>query len=127
MVGLDFFGTGRRENLKEVLASVSSKQAARFQLIEGDIRNLETCQTACRGVGRLLHHAAMASVPQSFADPVACNDHNVVGFLNGSGSKVQRVVYASSSSVDGDHPALPKTEEQTGRPLSPYAISKAIN
>ncbi|MGD0233437.1 MAG: NAD-dependent epimerase/dehydratase family protein [Syntrophorhabdales bacterium] len=131
VVGLDNFLTGHRHNLEEVNSLVSAEQWSKFAFIEGDTRNLETCRKACDGVDYVLHQAALGSVPRSIENPIATNEHNLTGFLNmivaARDSKVQRFVYASSSSVYGDHPDLPKREEKTGRPLSPYAVTKQMN
>jgi UDP-N-acetylglucosamine 4-epimerase len=131
VVGLDNFVTGHRHNLEEVNSLVSPDQWSKFIFIEGDIRNLETCRKACAGVDFVLHQAALGSVPRSIENPIATNEHNVGGFLNmitaAKDGKVKRFVYASSSSVYGDHPELPKVEEKAGRPLSPYALTKQVN
>lgn len=130
VVGLDDFSTGHRANIAEVLDSCAG-DAHRFTLIEGDIRNLETCRAACAGVDFVLHHAALASVPRSIAEPALTNAVNVDGFLNmliaAKDADVARFVYASSSAVYGDAVDQPQTEPRTGRPLSPYAASKAAN
>ena len=131
VVGLDNFLTGHRHNLEEVKSLASDEQWSKFVFIEGDIRNLETCRRACAGVEYVLHQAALGSVPRSIENPIATNEHNVAGFLNmitaAKDEKVKRFVYASSSSVYGDHPELPKVEEKVGRLLSPYALTKQIN
>ncbi len=131
VVGLDNFATGYRENLADVTDGVGPAAAGRFQLIEGDVRDLDTCRRACEGVDYVLHEAALGSVPRSFADPVATNEANVDGFLNmliaARDEDVRRFVYAASSAVYGDHPELPKIEDQVGRPLSPYAVTKQVN
>ncbi len=128
VVGLDNFATGHRENLAHVLGSVAPEQAARFRFHEGDIRDAETCARACAGVDVVLHQAALGSVPRSIEDPLRSHDVNVTGFLNvlmgARAAGVRRVVYASSSSVYGDHPALPKVEDVLGHQLSPYAVTK---
>jgi len=120
VVGLDNFATGKRANLP---------QGIRF--IEGDIRSLETCRRACEGVEVVLHQAALGSVPRSIDDPIASTQANVDGFLNmmlaARDAGVQRFVYASSSAIYGDHPALPKVEAITGRAMSPYGLTKQIN
>jgi UDP-N-acetylglucosamine/UDP-N-acetylgalactosamine 4-epimerase len=130
VVGLDNFATGRQRNLAEVQTLVTVEQWARFRFIEGDIRTPECCAQACAGVDYVLHQAALGSVPRSITDPVASTTNNVNGTLNmlvaARDAKVQRFVYASSSSVYGDHPALPKVEENIGTPLSPYAVTKYI-
>jgi UDP-N-acetylglucosamine 4-epimerase len=129
--GLDNFATGRRENLDDVLAAVGPDAARAFEFVEGDIRDLETCRAACVGVTHVLHQAALGSVPRSIADPIRTHESNVDGFLNilvaARDADVTRFVYASSSSVYGDHPALPKVEGVIGAPLSPYALSKRVN
>ncbi len=131
VVGLDNFSTGKRGNLEQVKALVSPARWARFQFVEGDIGDLATCQRACAGVDFVLHEAARGSVPYSMQDPLGSHRSNVTGFLNmllaARDAKVKRFVYASSSSVYGDDPGLPKVEEKVGRPLSPYAATKAIN
>lgn len=131
VVGLDDFSTGKRENLANVRALVSPAQAERFVLLEGDIRDPAACARACAGVDVVLHQAALGSVPRSIADPIRTHDVNVTGFLRvllaARDAGVRRVVYASSSSVYGDHPELPKLEDRVGRPLSPYAASKAAD
>jgi UDP-N-acetylglucosamine 4-epimerase len=131
VVGLDNFSTGFQHNIDEVLHNVSAKQAASFSFIEGDIRNLEICRSACEGVNTVLHQAALGSVPRSVADPITANQNNVDGFLNmmaaAKEAKAERFVYASSSSVYGDCQDLPKVEERIGNPLSPYAVTKYAN
>ncbi len=122
---LDNFATGKRENVAPFLSNSS------FILIEGDIRDLSTCQKACEGQDYVLHQAALGSVPRSINDPITSNDVNVSGFLNMLVSvrdqKVKRMVYAASSSTYGDHKALPKVEDTIGKPLSPYAVTKYVN
>jgi UDP-N-acetylglucosamine 4-epimerase len=131
VLGLDNFSTGYQENLDEVRAKVSPRKWARARVVEGDIRDLATCQRLCADVDYVLHQAALGSVPRSLADPIASHDTNVTGFLNmllaARDAKVRRFVYASSSSVYGDHPTLPKVEENVGQPLSPYAATKGMN
>lgn len=130
VVGLDNFSTGHRANIDEVLADRPAA-AARFTLIEGDIRDPETCRGACRGVDYLLHHAALGSVPWSLADPRTTTEVNVTGFVNmliaAKEAGVSRVVFASSSAVYGDTEVHPQVEERVGQPLSPYAASKTTN
>ena len=130
VVGLDNFSTGNRGNLDEVRSLVSGKQWDAFRFIEGDIRNPATCAQACSGVDYVLHQAALGSVPRSIDNPQNTHDNNATGTLNmmvaARDAKVRRFVYASSSAVYGDHPALPKVEEQIGRSLSPYAVSKHV-
>jgi UDP-N-acetylglucosamine 4-epimerase len=131
VVGLDNFATGHQYNLDQVQALVSPEQWAKFKFIEGDIRKLEDCQTACAGVDYVLHEAALGSVPRSIADPITTNDTNISGFLNmltaARDAQVSSFTYAASSSTYGDHPALPKVEENIGKPLSPYAVTKYVN
>jgi len=130
VVGVDNFSTGHLSNLDDVLAS-SSGGAARLRMIEGDIRDLDTCRAACEGADYVLHHAALGSVPWSIDDPLKTNAVNVDGFVNmlvaAKDAGVKRFVYASSSAVYGDTPANPQVEETLGRPLSPYAASKTTN
>jgi UDP-N-acetylglucosamine/UDP-N-acetylgalactosamine 4-epimerase len=131
VVGLDNFSTGHRKNLEEVRARVSPARWARFEMVEGDISELATCQRACAGADFVLHQAARGSVPASMADPIGAHRSNVTGFLNmivaARDAKVKRFVYASSSSVYGDDPGLPKVEDKAGQPLSPYAGTKAMD
>lgn len=131
VVGLDNFATGHQHNLDEVQALVSPKQWANFRFLRGDIRALADCQQACEGVNYVLHQAALGSVPRSIEDPITTNSTNIDGFLNmlvaARDAKVQRFVYAASSSTYGDHPALPKVEDTIGKPLSPYAVTKYVN
>jgi UDP-N-acetylglucosamine 4-epimerase len=130
VVGLDNFSTGNRGNLQEVRSLVSEAQWARFRFIEGDIRDTAACAQACSGVDYVLHQAALGSVPRSIDNPQNTNDNNVTGTLNilvaARDAGVRRFVYASSSAVYGDHPALPKIEAQIGTSLSPYAVSKHV-
>lgn len=122
---LDNFATGHRHNLSAALSYDN------FTLIEGDIRDMETCQKAVQGVDYVLHQAALGSVPRSINDPQTSNDVNVSGFLNmltaARDAKVKRFVYAASSSTYGDSKSLPKIEDVIGKPLSPYAITKYVN
>lgn len=128
---LDNFSTGKRENITAALHAVTAEQRARFSLIEGDIRSIDACKTACDEVHYVLHQAALGSVPRSIDDPILTNENNVTGFLNvliaARDAKVSRFVYAASSSTYGDHPALPKVEDVIGNPLSPYAVTKYVN
>jgi UDP-N-acetylglucosamine 4-epimerase len=130
VIGIDNFSTGYRWNLDDVLAA-PFPAPARFRMIEGDIRDLETCRTACEGVDYVLHHAALGSVPWSMDDPLRTNSVNVDGFVNvlvaAKDAGIKRIVYASSSAVYGDTPDHPQLEERLGRPLSPYAATKATN
>jgi UDP-N-acetylglucosamine 4-epimerase len=131
VVALDNFATGHRRNLDEVRTLVAPAQWRRFKFIEGDIRDAATCQKACRGVDYVLHQGALGSVPRSIAEPLNSHDANVNGTLHmllaARDQKVRTFVYASSSSVYGDHPKLPKVEGIEGNLLSPYAATKAIN
>jgi UDP-N-acetylglucosamine 4-epimerase len=126
--GLDNFATGKRENLEAVKKSITPEQWARFTFLEGDIRDLAVCQRACAGVDYVLHQAALGSVPKSIEDPLTWTEVNVKGTVNmlvaARDQRVKRLVYASSSSVYGDHPGLPKVETQLGKMLSPYAATK---
>jgi len=131
VVGLDNFLTGHKQNLDEVQALVLPEQWKNFTFIQGDIRDLASCNKVCEGVDYVLHEAALGSVPRSIESPIATNEHNLVGFLNilvaARDARAKRFVYATSSSVYGDHPNLPKTEDKIGRPLSPYAVTKQVN
>ncbi len=122
---LDNFSTGKKRNIEEFLDN------SNFKFIEGDIRELVTCQEACSGIDYILHQAALCSVPRSIKNPRTTNDVNITGTLNmliaARDNKVKRFVYASSSSVYGDEPNLPKAEDKVGKPLSPYAITKKVN
>jgi UDP-N-acetylglucosamine 4-epimerase len=125
VVCLDNFATGKRENIEEFLKDPN------FILIEGDIRNLEDCLKATKGVDYVLHQAALGSVPRSIKDPITSNDVNVSGFLNmlvaSRDNGVKRFVYAASSSTYGNSESMPKVEHIIGKPLSPYAITKYVN
>ncbi|CAK3062015.1 NAD-dependent epimerase/dehydratase family protein [Vibrio crassostreae] len=131
VVGLDNFATGYQRNLDEVKGLVEVNQWANFTFIESDIRNYEACQDAIKGVDYVLHQAALGSVPRSIADPITTNAANITGFLNmltaAKEEQVKSFTYAASSSTYGDHPALPKVEENIGNPLSPYAVTKYVN
>lgn len=125
VVCLDNFLTGHRKNIEPFLSN------ANFTLVEGDIRNLEDCKKAVAGVNIVLHQAALGSVPRSINDPLTTNDININGMLNmlvaARDEGVKRFVYAASSSTYGDHPKLPKEEDNVGRQLSPYAVTKYVN
>jgi UDP-N-acetylglucosamine 4-epimerase len=131
VVGVDDFSTGYRENLRQVEQAVGPEAWKRHRFFEGSIADLDICREACRGVDIVLHQAALGSVPRSIADPLATHSANVNGFLNmllaARDVQVRRFVYASSSSVYGDHEALPKIESVVGHPLSPYAVSKCAD
>lgn len=123
---LDNFSNGYRENLAEFMNHPS------FELIEGDIRDLDTCKKAMDGIDYATHQAALGSVPRSINDPVTSNEVNVSGFLNmliavKDSDTVKRMVYAASSSTYGDSKSLPKIEHTIGKPLSPYAVTKYVN
>lgn len=125
VVCLDNFLTGRRGNIAEFLGNPD------FILMEGDIRDMEMCRKACAGADYVLHQAALGSVPRSIEDPMSSAEVNISGFVNmlfaAREAKVRRFVYAGSSSVYGDSEALPKVEDEIGKPLSPYAITKYVN
>ncbi len=135
VVGLDNFATGHKHNLDEVQSLVSKDQWSNFRFIEGDIRNYADCEKALtfdnKKVDYVLHQAALGSVPRSIADPILTNSANITGFLNmltaAKEANVSSFTYAASSSTYGDHPALPKVEENIGNPLSPYAVTKYVN
>jgi UDP-N-acetylglucosamine 4-epimerase len=131
VIGLDNFSSGHLHNLDQVRTSVSREQWNNFKLIEGDIRDLKTCQEACQSAAYVLHQAALGSVPRSIADPINTHENNISGFLNilvaARDAGVKRLVYAASSSTYGDHPDLPKIENIIGSPLSPYAVTKLVN
>ncbi|MFK3862203.1 NAD-dependent epimerase/dehydratase family protein [Pseudoalteromonas rhizosphaerae] len=135
VVGLDNFATGHQHNLDEVQGLVTEEQWQGFNFIKGDIRNYEDCVKAIsnnsNNVDYVLHQAALGSVPRSIADPVTTNAANITGFLNmlqaAKEANVKSFTYAASSSTYGDHPALPKVEENIGNPLSPYAVTKYVN
>jgi UDP-N-acetylglucosamine 4-epimerase len=131
VVGLDNFSNGKKENLDQVKEAVSADQWKKFSFVEGDIRDLALCLKISTGIDFILHQAALGSVPRSLADPVNFNDNNITGTLNmlvaARECKVRRFVYASSSSVYGDNPVLPKVEDAIGTPLSPYAVTKYVS
>nr|WP_307731897.1 SDR family oxidoreductase [Massilia sp. H27-R4] len=131
VTGLDNFATGHQHNLDQVRELVGSAAWANFTFIRGDIRVPDDCARAVAGADYVLHEAALGSVSRSMEDPITTNDTNVTGFLNmlvaARDAKVKRFVYAASSSTYGDHPALPKVEDEIGNPLSPYAITKYVN
>lgn len=131
VIGLDNFATGHQANLDEVKESVSTEQWSAFTFVEGDIRDPETCVEVVKGVDNVLHQAALGSVPRSIKDPITTNNTNISGFINmlvaAKDANVKSFTYAASSSTYGDHPALPKIEENIGNPLSPYAVTKYVN
>lgn len=123
---LDNFSNGYRENLTEFMDNLS------FELLEGDIRDLETCKRAMDGIDYVTHQAALGSVPRSINDPATSNEVNISGFLNmlialKESKTVKRMMYAASSSTYGDSKSLPKVEDTIGKPLSPYAVTKYVN
>ena len=122
---LDNLATGFQKNIDLF------KDYSQFEFINGDIRDPEICKQACEGIDYVSHQAALGSVPRSIADPITSNDVNVGGFVNmltaAKDAGVKAFVYASSSSVYGDEPNLPKVEEKIGNPLSPYAVTKKAN
>jgi UDP-N-acetylglucosamine/UDP-N-acetylgalactosamine 4-epimerase len=127
VVGVDNFLTGHKRNLEDVLA-INPDERLQFRFVEGDLRDPAVAREACKDVDIVLHEAALGSVPRSIKDPLASHSHNVDAFLNvlwaAKEAGVGRLVYASSSSVYGDHPGLPKHEDRIGKPLSPYAATK---
>lgn len=131
VIGLDNLSTGFNHNLEQVKDTVTNKQWGNFEFIEGDVRSLDCCDAVCRGADYVLHQAALGSVPRSINDPVATNENNINGHLNmmiaAKASSVKSFTYAASSSTYGDHTALPKVEENIGKPLSPYAVTKLVN
>lgn len=131
VVGLDNFSTGFQHNLDEVQAQVTAEQWSNFRFIEGDIRDLGTCQAAVKGVDYVSHQAALGSVPRSLNDPITTNQVNIEGSLNmliaSRDEGVTSFVFAASSSTYGDYPDLPKQEPKIGNPLSPYAVTKYVN
>lgn len=130
VVGVDSFVTGHQRNLDSVLA-IHPDAKHQFRFVEGDLRDPAVARAVTKDVDVVLHEAALGSVPRSLADPVATHAHNVDAFLHvlnaAREAGVRRFIYASSSSVYGDHPGLPKVEDEIGRPLSPYAATKRID
>jgi len=131
VVGLDNFSTGYQHNLDQVENAVTPEQWNEFTFIKGDIRDPEICSRACENQDYVLHEAAFGSVPRSVEDPALTSASNITGHLNmlvaARDANVKRFVYAASSSTYGDHPGLPKKEDEIGRPLSPYAVTKYVN
>ncbi len=131
VVSLDNFATGYRENLDEVRRAVGAERWKRHRFIEGDITDAAQCALACRNVDVVLHEAALGSVPRSLEDPLRTHAANATGFVNmlvaARDAGVNRFVYAASSSTYGDSAQLPKVEENIGKPLSPYAVTKLID
>ena len=131
VTGLDDFSTGKRANLDEVRRLVGAARYERFRFLEADVASEEACRAAVEGVDVVLHQAALGSVPRSVEEPLDSNRANVTGHLAlleaARGAGVRRFVYASSSSVYGDSPRMPKVEEDVGKPISPYAVTKMAN
>lgn len=127
VVCLDNFSTGHMSNIQHLIDSYPLN----FKLIEGDIRNFETCVRAVNGVQYVLHEAALGSIPRSINDPITTNDVNIGGFLNmlvaARDSNIRRFIFAASSSTYGDNTDLPKKEDNIGKPLSPYALTKYVD
>jgi UDP-N-acetylglucosamine 4-epimerase len=128
---LDNLATGSRANLEDVRARAGRSASERLEFTHGDVCDLATCRAACQGVDLVLHQAALGSVPRSIEEPLTTHASNVTGFVNllvaAKDAGCARVVYASSSSVYGDAPELPKREDALGKPLSPYAASKRVD
>lgn len=127
VVCLDNFSTGHLENIQCLL----DNNRDRFKLIEGDIRNLDTCIKAINGVDTVFHEAALGSIPRSIDDPITTNSVNIGGFLNmlvaAKNANIDRFIFAASSSTYGDNETIPKVEDNIGRPLSPYALTKYVD
>lgn len=127
VVCLDNFSTGHMKNIQHLIDDGN----ASFELIEGDIRNFQTCLKAINGAEFVFHEAALGSIPRSINDPITTNDVNIGGFLNmlvaARDMKVKRFIFAASSSTYGDNKDLPKTEEKIGKPMSPYALTKLVD
>lgn len=122
---LDNLATGSFHNLEEYNGD------ARFEMLQGDIRDYASCLKACEGIDLISHQAALGSVPRSINDPLTSNEVNITGTLNIFNAArergIRRIIYAASSSTYGDHPGLPKVEDKIGKPLSPYAVTKYVN
>ncbi|HMK25870.1 MAG TPA: SDR family oxidoreductase [Chitinophagaceae bacterium] len=122
---LDNLSTGAKENISSLVDD------SKFEFIQGDIRDYQTCLEACNTIDLISHQAALGSVPRSIHDPLTTNEVNITGTLNiftaAKEKNIKRIVYAASSSTYGDHPGLPKTENKIGNPLSPYAVTKYVN
>lgn len=127
VICLDNFSTGHMENIVTLMENHPNS----FQLIEGDIRSFETCIKAASGVDYILHEAALGSIPRSINDPITTNDVNIGGFLNmlvaARDLKIKRFIFAASSSTYGDSKDLPKVEDNIGKPMSPYALTKLVD
>lgn len=131
VTAIDNFSTGYQHNLDNVKTKVTAEQWQRFTFVKGDIRDLDTCKKVVKAVDYVLHQAALGSVPRSVAQPLTSNAVNIDGFLNmliaARDAKVKRFVFAASSSTYGDSAVLPKVEDEIGKPLSPYALTKYVN
>ena len=132
VIGIDNFSTGTRDNISEALKEAKYEENSNlFNFIEGDISDKELCISIMQDIDFVLHQAALGSVPRSIKDPISSSESNITGFLNilfaSKESKVNQLVYASSSSVYGSNQDLPKQEHKTGDVLSPYALTKSIN
>jgi UDP-N-acetylglucosamine 4-epimerase len=135
VVGLDNFDTGYERNIEEAIRDANnfSKRdlSGNFKFVKGDIKNLSDCREACKDIDYVLHQAALGSVPRSIENPINTNEVNINGFVNmlvaSKDAEVKRFVYAASSSSYGDNPDLPKLENMSGNPLSPYAVTKLVN
>ncbi len=135
VIGVDNFVTGNKNNIDQAVQDanniVDKDVSNNFEFINGNIEDFSTCKEACNKINYVLHQAALGSVPRSIKDPINTNKSNIDGFLNilvaSKDAEVDRFVYASSSSVYGDHPELPKVEDNIGNPLSPYAVTKVVN
>ena len=127
VICLDNFSTGRIENIQGLIDNNSD----RFKLIVGDIRNLDTCLNAVNGVDVVFHEADLGSIPRSIDDPITTNAVNISGFLNmlvaAKNAKIDRFIFAASSSTYGDNETIPKVEDNIGKPLSPYALTKYVD
>lgn len=130
VVCFDNYSTGHQSNLDEVQNSLPGIDPSRLQIIDGDLADYEACLEATKGADLILHQGALGSVPRSIEDPITSHRSNTTGTLNlftaAKEAGIKRIVYASSSSVYGDEPGLPKVEEKTGNLLSPYAATKAV-
>src|SRR5437868_14573988 len=122
---LDNLYTGNKKNIQQLESN------SKFEFLQGDIRDFDTCLKACTSIDLISHQAALGSVPRSVKDPLTTNDVNITGTLNvftaAKEKNIRRIIYAASSSTYGDHAALPKVEDRIGKPLSPYAITKYVN
>lgn len=131
VVGLDNFLTGFKANIDDIRSNLTEAENNRFDFIEGDITDLNVCMNATKDIDYVLHQAALGSVPRSMKNPIDSHHNNVTGFINivkaSMENKVKHLVYASSSSVYGDSPTLPKVEDEVGNLLSPYAATKQMN